>query len=55
MPGADAKVKKLVKELSLMSWPARAARLDQVALEYGKGFADTIRREVEKRVQPEPK
>lgn len=55
MAGADAKLQRIIKDVSRLSWPARAERLDRLEKEFGKGFADVIRREVEQRLQPRAK
>lgn len=49
MPGANAKVKEIVRRLRRLTDLSREIELQELAAIHGDGFADLIRREVQKR------
>ncbi|GEC14266.1 hypothetical protein [Nitrobacter winogradskyi] len=47
------KIESLLKQMSKLSWPARAALLAQLTEQHGEGFADVVRREFARRYPKE--
>jgi hypothetical protein len=49
MAGADLRMRKLLKEFDLLSDYQRGLKLQQLADDYGQGFANAVRAEFDKR------
>ena len=50
MPGADDKVKEMVRRLAMLSDISREYELSQLAATHGVGFAAAVRREEKEKI-----